>query len=307
MMAVLHHTYMSCSCRVTASVRGVGKSSVSRWARNLRHCQPPRPKRHRASAKRNGIADIVSSIIDSDPFTTIQRIHAALQEKHDIHVSVSTVYRCLKELKISYKVAVRSAEHQPADPNHPFLTNEEDVYRQGISVDEACFISCDSPKRGWAARQHAVPKRPPKRRQTVSLLLAIDRTGVVDYEIKKGSFNTVSFQAFVERLPAGRQLIMDNVAFHRSKSVRDALTNRGSSIAFTPPYCPWFNPVEHAFSACKAAFRHKRVRRPSGAGFLTEDVVTSLTAVTAEKCHAFFDHTEKVLASKRAQISADKA
>lgn len=304
MLAVLHHVHILHSCRKTAEAHGMGKSSVSRWVSALKqpHCHKPVQRKRRA-IKRESIHDIVAAIIKINPFVTIYKLQWMLLDVHHITVSFSTVYRCMKALKMSYKVASRSPQHQYVDPQHPFITSTTPVYDDAISIDEACFVSCDSPKRGWAPRRCAVPKRPPKRRQTVSLLLAIDRSGIVDYELRKGSFNTISFTAFVARLPHSRRLIMDNVAFHRSKAVREAVASHGSTIHHTPPYCPWFNPVEHAFSAWKAAFRYKRVQREAGAGFLTEDVVSSLASVTAEKCNAFFNHTAHVLANHHTSIS----
>jgi hypothetical protein len=108
-----------------------------------------------------------------------------------------------------------------------------------------------------------------------------------------------------QRMFAVLQLIMDNVAFHRSKVVREVITANSSTIHHTPPYCPWFNPVEHAFSSCKAAFRYKRVQREPGAGFLKDDVISSLATVTPEKCAAFFDHTARVLVSHHSRNSGD--
>ena len=297
MFAVLHHKHMEFSCRQTASSQGVSKSSVSRWTSLFDRTKAVvnKPRKTRKDSKVPQLCGLVASLVATDPFTTIARIQWTLQSTHNLHVSASSVYRCMKHAKLSYKVATRSPQHQIMDPNHPFLDALNDnVYRDGISIDEACFVSCDAPKRGWALPRTAVPKRPPKRRQTVSLLLAIDRNGVVAHCIQKGSFNTISFTDFVSSLPHGRPLIMDNVAFHRSISVKDVAQANCSTIHHTPPYCPWFNPVEHAFSVCKSWFRQARVRRASGAGYLVEDVVSSIQAVTDNKCRAFFDHTARV-------------
>ena len=303
MFAVLHHRHISKSYRKSATELGMGKSSISRWSKELKISQNlKRCPRKRSSAKSESILSLVEIIVKTDPFVTIHKLKWILQDTHRISVSLSTVYRCMKTLKMSYKVASRSPQHQVVDPQHPFLASTTPIYDDGISIDEACFVSCDTPKRGWAPRKCAVPKRPPKRRQTISLLLAIDRSGVVAYELRKGSFNTVSFKDFVARLPPDRKLIMDNVAFHRSKAVREVVTANGSTIHHTPPYCPWFNPVEHAFSSCKAAFRYKRVQREPGAGFLWDDVISSLATVTPEKCSAFFDHTTRVLGCRIAEI-----
>jgi hypothetical protein len=42
------------------------------------------------------------------------------------------------------------------------------------------------------------------------LLLAIDRTGVVAFEIKKGSFNQHIFSSFIKTLPIGKTVLLDN-------------------------------------------------------------------------------------------------
>lgn len=295
MLAVLHHQHMGSSCRGTASSQGVSKSSVSRWTvqfdtKSVSHAV----RKTRKDSKVSRLSGVVNALAVSDPFLTIAQIQWVLESSHNMRVSASTVYRCMKASKLAYKVATRSPQHQAMDPSHPFLTETSDrVYENGISIDEACFVSCDAPKRGWAPPGVAVPKHPPKRRQTVSLLLAIDRHGVVAHAVRKGSFNPASFTEFVNSLPPGRELIMDNVAFHRSNAVRNAALANGT-IHHTLPYCPWFNPVEHAFSVCKSWFRQARVRRNSGAGYLVEDVVSSIDAVTSNKCRAFFDHTARV-------------
>jgi hypothetical protein len=38
--------------------------------------------------------------------------------------------------------------HQAVDPQHPFLASTTPVYDDGISIDEACFVSCDTRSEG---------------------------------------------------------------------------------------------------------------------------------------------------------------
>ena len=62
-------------------------------------------------------------------------------------------------------------------------------------------------------------------------------------------------------------------------------------FAFTPPYCPWFNPTEFAFSKTKEAYRRARL---AGAVDFVADVDASLRKLTSEDCSAFFRHAAKV-------------
>ena len=42
-------------------------------------------------------------------------------------------------------------------------------------------------------------------------------------------------------------VLMDNVAFHKTKAVRDYIQTTKSIILFVPPYSPDYNPIEMVF------------------------------------------------------------
>ena len=101
-------------------------------------------------------------------------------------------------------------------------------------------------------------------------------------DIIQGSYNAKRFKRFISGLldqmsefPGPRSVIvMDNCGIHKSKEVTDmiyeqyyyspcysAITThpkmfRGMRCEFLPPYSPDYNPLELAFSAIKAEFRH---------------------------------------------------
>ena len=53
---------------------------------------------------------------------------------------------------------------------------------------------------------------------------------------------------------------MDNVRFHHSKDVLEYFKSRNIDILFVPPYSPWFNPIENAFSLIKKHFyKHGKI------------------------------------------------
>ncbi|BAM82587.1 transposon [Cyanidioschyzon merolae strain 10D] len=48
-------------------------------------------------------------------------------------------------------------------------------------------------------------------------------------------------------MKAGDDLLLDNVIFHHSASVRDFADSIQAKLLFSPPYNPWFNPIEGMF------------------------------------------------------------
>jgi transposase len=78
-------------------------------------------------------------------------------------------------------------------------------------------------------------------------------------------------------LPEGTIIMLDNVSFHHSKYVVEYCNHRGWSLLFTPPYSPWFNPIELCFSI---------IKRRYAKGDCTID--DALDALTPDHCRAFF-------------------
>jgi hypothetical protein len=93
-----------------------------------------------------------------------------------------------------------------------------------------------------------------RRHDKYTLLLAVSNARIVGYELLCGSANGQVYAKFVSQLDLDSQhthLLMDNVAFHKSKVVRDALAAKQLIALYTPPYSPEYNPIEMAFSVFK--------------------------------------------------------
>lgn len=54
--------------------------------------------------------------------------------------------------------------------------------------------------------------------------------------------------ALLPNLEQGISIVMDNVAFHKSKDILELVTDKLMNIIFLPPYSPDFNPIEHFWS-----------------------------------------------------------
>ena len=226
----------------------VSKSTAHRWIANDGKDVCRRIPQRR-SKTRTSVA-IIASILLDDCFATCTKVRQVLLHQHNIDLSVASVHRAIKMANITFKVTSRSKKHYIVDSEHPFIQTPN-VYEGAISVDESSFKNNDMPLRGWSHRGARVPRPPPGNRKTVSLLLAIDATGVVKSEFRKGAYNGATFAAFLQTLSIDRTVIMDNCAIHKSQIVKNVAIERGLTLVYTPPYCPWFNPVEHAFSVSK--------------------------------------------------------
>lgn len=285
--AILHYEHVCRSVRRVGQLYGIGKSTVARWVRSGiegMKVQRVSPTRRRRARKIPAIQNIISERLDRDPFTRTREFVHIVRNLAGKTVSQSTIARERTSSGYRFKVAKRSHQAQSPDPNHPFLACPN-VYDGAIAVDESSFVSVDWPRRGWARPGRDVPKPAPRCRKRVSLLLAVDSHGVMEYTMKSGAFNSASYAEFLRSLPANRKIIADNVSFHKSKLARSAAEQRGQILVFTPPYCPWFNPVEYAFSVTKQAYRMSRLRSDYG---FEADVEDSLNQLTPEMCSAFF-------------------
>jgi hypothetical protein len=138
-----------------------------------------------------------------------------------------------------------------------------------------------------------------QRHDKYTLLLAVSNSQVVGWRLLQGSANSASFSAFVTDLEVAshhRHVLMDNVAFHKSKVVAAALAAKGLTAMFTPPYSPEYNPVEMAFSVFKA---HMRPMLPGADTATVADRLADMqvrvrgcaaTALTQHKLAAMFRH-----------------
>lgn len=285
--AEVYHNALRLSVKAVAAVLGVSKSTAGRWILS-KGVKAPRRK-HKTRRSLVTLAPLLE-FCSSCTFDSCQQIRNVVRERHGLVLSLSTIYRSRKFLGLTFKRASRSHEHELPSANHPFM-HDDDPYENAICVDEACFVSSDTPRYGWAQAGRAVRKPAPRKRATVSTILAIDRSGVVAVDTIKGGYDAVKYAAFLASLPRGRKIIADNVRFHSSWQAKYAASLRNQTLVYTPAYCPWMNPVEHGFSVAKHEFRRRRYELPNE-GFLAA-VDASFETITADKCEGFFRGAEE--------------
>lgn len=83
---------------------------------------------------------------------------------------------------------------------------------------------------------------------------------------------------------------MDNVAFHRSKSVDTISHDRRLEALFIPPYTPDFNPIENVFGALKTIYRKLEFESR-----MEDRVRKAIDGISESACHNSFAHCRSSL------------
>lgn len=286
------------SLRSAAEHAGVSKSSVSRWRHDI-HV-------HKVSRRRTvptwAARDLVS-FVTRNPLCTLHDMQRHLESVSGRRPSLTTVHRIKTACKITRKRLTKMVDPRTADPAAVTRVCDALATEHVVSIDETCFYIVDRLRYGYAVRgrrARVMTGRPCKVRNVrrCTVLAAISSDGVIDFEMIEGSCNQDIFSRFVSRLnvPSGTQLLMDNVRFHDTRRVREAIRDRGFQAVFTPPYSPWCNPIELAFSKVKTVYRtHAQSHPSSDVDEFIGRVNGSLMSVTARDCRAFFSHVQTLV------------
>jgi transposase len=101
-----------------------------------------------------------------------------------------------------------------------------------------------------------------------------------------------AFRAYVEQflapaLAPDDVVVLDNLAAHKVKGVRQAIAAAGASILYLPPYSPDLNPIEQLFAKLKALLRKAAARTKDA---LWQAIGRLLAAVPASECAHYLRH-----------------
>jgi transposase len=102
--------------------------------------------------------------------------------------------------------------------------------------------------------------------------------------------NGEMFWAWVEQglapvLRAGELVILDNLATHKIRGVREAIEARGAGLRYLPPYSPDFNPIERMGSKIKQVLRSQAPRHDEP---LLLAAPAAFPSISSADCRGFF-------------------
>ena len=241
------------------------------------------------------------------PTLTLEQLNADLRNQipHKPRVSISTLHRALDARFISLK----KLEAVPAERNRQdvkdgrkdlaeWFLGDGDA-QEVIFIDESGYNLWISRTRGRAPRgQRCVRVVGARAGPNFTLVIAVSNTrGLLHSETVQGGFNSERFNTFLTRASeaAGMQratFIFDNAPCHRR--AREANLFALHQFRFLPPYSPFLNLAENAFSAWKAAVKRNmeevrdemlQQRHQQRLATLAQISAQNLTAITPELCH----------------------
>ena len=267
------------SLRKTAKLLGVSHSSIHRWLSHLHR----RPYARRPSPKADVVVDVLSTAVVVNPFVSLRKLRKLIKETVGVEVSLELLRTVIRHLGYSKKKAhhVGRPKHLP-ERTSEFLRQRSlflSQHRSFVAIDETSFGRNGLCTSGYSrVGERLYVSRRTVNMQTMSACVCVNEHGIVARKLVKGAFNKTSFREFLEsfRLAPGTVVLMDNVRFHHCKETLEWLHSRGIVVLFTPPYSPWFNPIELCFSIVKRKY------------YETEDVEEAFNALTALHCQAFF-------------------
>jgi len=251
------------SLRKVECLTNISKSTISRWNSNEN-------KKCKNKTRIPLIIDSIRLIYKMNVFFTINDVIDYVKKKLNIRVSYNLVRNLLlKDMNLTYKKCKYSNyinEHKlklkTVEFHHLFRT-KYDTNNLVVSVDEIGFSKRMNPLYSWSTKgktTYIKNKINSVKNRNTSVCSCITSTGDLKYEISNKPFNRESFLSFLQKLdfPKGTILLIDNVSFHHSKIVKEYITGKGWISLYTPPYSPWFNPIENIFGIIKNQYRKNK-------------------------------------------------
>ena len=160
-----------------------------------------------------------------------------------------------------------------------------------VFVDETSTNTKMYKLEGWAPRGERLQASAPFGHwKTQTFICAMRNSGLTAPMVISGAMNRERFDIWVETqlapiLSKGDIVILDNVAFHKSKKAETLIRARGAWVLFLPPYSPDLNPIEMVFAKIKTLLRKAAARQFDD---LWKNIGEICDLVSSQECRNFF-------------------
>jgi len=133
---------------------------------------------------------------------------------------------------------------------------------------------------------------PDVRFQRQSILSSVRLNGEMVPLVFSGTLNGDIFKEYITHclaptLSEGDIVIMDNLSSHKVTGVIEAISARGASVLYLPPYSPDFNPIELKWAKVKTFLKKARSKTLD---LLDSAIAQSLDLVSAADILGWFTH-----------------
>ena len=255
------------SIRNIASDFDVSKSSLQRWATDesldLKEVDESIQLYNEDKVK---MLQFLKRSLDQNPFQNLEMLKERIAKKFSFYCTTKTVSNYLKIIGYSKKKIVRRLYNKTLKEHMLDRKNMKKRLKKINKDDIICIDECGVngeiyAKHGWCKLSERLIRNIPLKElpKKHSIIMAVTNMKVLKYELYKNKAVTTDiYYKFLEEMLGGIQnkyILMDNVAFHKSKRILELVTKSRNTILFIPPYSPDFNPIEEVFSKMKAYIR----------------------------------------------------
>lgn len=271
--------YMLSSLRKTALLVNVHFTTISRWIKNIQ-----RKEYHRTSVtKTEKTINIIKNTVLCNPLITCNQLKELIKNTLLINVSKELIRTILKNNNFTKKKARFYGEPKNLQEKiDTFIIKREEFKRQNkifFSIDETSFNRNNTSIYGYALKGDKVFIRKNVPRITsITSICCISREKIIHNEIIKGSINKDIFLRYIKKLELTKNhvLLLDNASIHHSKIIKDYCSSKNIELLYTPPYSPWYNPIELAFSIVKRYY------------YKYQDIIKAFNILDQQHLQSFF-------------------
>jgi transposase len=262
-----------------AKLLGLHWGSVSRWLTKWRRQGRRALKERRATGRPRTLdckqhAKAILKLVKhpateygyEHPLWTCRRIAQVLRTELNLGVSIPTLWRELKELKLSCQKPERRALEQDPKARARWIATEWPRIKQMAKQQRALLFFEDESVvrltptvgRTWAPVGRTPTVRVTGKRASVLVMSALNLQGRLFFKIPSEKVNALVFIEFLQALLAEyprRKLfvIADQASPHIAKKVKDFVAGQKRlALFYLPAYSPDFNPDEGVWSHLKA-------------------------------------------------------
>jgi len=130
------------------------------------------------------------------------------------------------------------------------------------------------------------------RGNNISIISAISFEKVITALYGEWATDGEIFLTFIENclvphLKSGHVVIMDNIAFHKTDAVKNAIEKTGAILEYLPGYSPDFSPIENMWSKIKTILR--RIM-PRTINQFKSAISESFESITQKDLHEWYRH-----------------
>jgi len=244
----------------------------------------------------------IRNALDANPCLYLDEIQSKLHMYCNVDVSISTLSRTIKRLKISHKQASRQASERDEAARLAFRTYVATHLqaRQLVFIDEGAKDERIADRRfGWSeVGKKCIVHSAADCGRRFSVLPVLGMDGILACEVIEGGYTGELFADFIRNhlLPRTNPfpqdcsvVVLDNCTAHHSEGIRELLEAAGRRVLYLPTYSPDLNPDECVFSFMKSWLRRyadKFQHSPS----LADPIIEAISDISPEMARAWILH-----------------